>query len=70
MAHVPLTAAIPPDLDLDAGYTITFAAVDPTSGAAVASVTVSAAAIFAANLSGSLAGLDFGPFMLVQGPQA
>ena len=37
----PLTAPLPEALVLDAGYTITLDAVDPTSGAPVAGVVVS-----------------------------
>jgi hypothetical protein len=38
----PLKAGIPPDLDLDGGYTISFTALSPTTGALVAGVVVSA----------------------------
>ena len=70
MSAPPLIAGLPPDLDLDGGYTIRFDAVDPTSGATDTGVIVSEATIFAANLAGSTAGLEVGPFMLVPGPGA
>lgn len=37
----PLTVALPPGFELAGGYTITLAAVDATTGADVAGVTVS-----------------------------
>jgi len=48
-----LSAGLPENLDLTQPYTITFAALDPTSGAAVTGVVISNAQIHAANLSGS-----------------
>ena len=44
----PLTASLPEALVLDAGYTITLDAVDPTTGAPVAGVVVSDATVTAA----------------------
>lgn len=41
----PVTAALPPGLDLPGGYTLRFTALDPTTGALVSGVTVSAATI-------------------------
>lgn len=41
----PMTAALPPGLDLPGGYTLRFTALDPTTGAVVSGVTVSAATI-------------------------
>ena len=70
MASLPVVTGLPPDLDLDGGYTLTWAAVDPVDGSAVTGVTVSEATIFAANLAATTEGLDFGPFMLVPGPGA
>jgi hypothetical protein len=48
----PLTASLPEALVLDAGYTITLDAVDPTTGAPVAGVVVSNATV---------TGLELGP---------
>ena len=53
----PLVAGLPPDLDLDGGYTFRFDAVDPTTGATVSGVKVSAVAIGAIDLAGNLTGL-------------
>jgi hypothetical protein len=64
----PLTAGLPPDLDIGDGYTIRFLAVDPTSGAPVTGVTVSNVSIFATDLAGT--DLSVGPFLLVPGPSA
>lgn len=60
----PLTAAMPPDLDLDINYTIRFAAISPTDGSSVGGVVVSEASIFAQNLSGApIEDLSFGNFV-------
>ena len=53
----PLVAGLPPDLDLDGGYTLRFDAVDPATGATVSGVTVSAVASGATDLAGNLTGL-------------
>ena len=53
----PLVAGLPPDLDLDGGYTLRFDAVDPATGATVSGVKVSAVAIGATDLAGNLTGL-------------
>lgn len=67
----PMVAPLPPALDLDDGYIVRFAALDPTTGATVANVTVSAATLQVVNLSGSdVAALQSGPFILVPGPSA
>ena len=42
----PLTAPLPEALVLSAGYTVTFDAVDPATGAQVAGVVVSNASVF------------------------
>ena len=52
----PLTASIPPGLDLGAAYVIQFTALNPTSGAVVANVTVSGASLLVVNIVGSLPG--------------
>jgi hypothetical protein len=68
----PLEGPIPQLLDLPDGYTVTWAAIDPTTGADVAGVTVTGVSIF-----GTILGLgdgsgngSLGPFMLVPGPAA
>lgn len=65
-----LSASMPEKLDLDASWTIQWAAVDPTTGAAVSGVTVSNAAIIADQIAGTPEALSTGPFMLVPGPNA
>jgi hypothetical protein len=67
----PLIGGLPYDLDLDAGWIIRVAALDPTTGAAVNGVTVTNFAILVRNLTGGDAGdLAFGPFLLVPGPES
>jgi len=64
-----LTAGLPQDLDLEELYTIRFAAVDPTTGAAVASVTVTNAQILCDNVSAlPPEDLQVGPWLLIPGP--
>lgn len=46
-----IAAGMPQTLDLTQPYTIRFAALDPTSGAAVSGVVISAAQIHAANVT-------------------
>jgi len=53
-----LSAGMPASLDLPAGWTLQFAAVDPSSGAAVNGVTISAAAIIASQIQGSYTDLS------------
>lgn len=65
-----LTAALPPDIDLSQGCTITFTAIDPSTGNLVANVKVTNGSIWAASSGADTTGLDFGPFMLVPGPGA
>lgn len=68
---LPVDLPLPQDCQLDAGYTITFEAIDPTTGAAISGVTVTDALIFGTPLGGSSgAELASGPFMLVPGPGA
>jgi len=50
----PLTASMPEGLIMDAGFTVTLAAVDPTTGAPVAGVVVSDG-VMTKNELGSLA---------------
>lgn len=67
----PVKTGFPDGVDLDTGYTIRFTALDPTSGAVVAGVTVSSATILAQSVGGgALEGLQVGPFMLVPGPES
>lgn len=63
----PLTVSLPPDLDLSAGYTIRVTALDADTGAEVAGVTVSEIA-FEVDSHGA-SSLNFGPFLLVTGPE-
>lgn len=66
-----VVAGMPEDLDLPDGYVLTWAALDPTTGADVAGVTVTDVSIFGTMLgSGGGGGVDLGPFMLVPGPSA
>ena len=63
------TAGFPDNLDLEELYTIRFTAVDPTTGAAVANVTVTNAQIVCANLSAlPPEDLQVGPWLLIPGP--
>ena len=68
---LPVKTGFPDDVRAGGAWTIEFAAVDPTTGADVAGVVISQV-----NIGGELEGgagaenLDFGPFMLVPGPQA
>lgn len=64
----PIVAALPPDLNLQAGYVIRVNALDPTTGAEVTGVTVTDFAIYCDNLTG--ADLGAGAFVLVPGPGA
>jgi len=47
-----LAAAIPPNLHLPANWIVRFAALDPTTGAAVNGVTVSGASLIVQNITG------------------
>lgn len=62
----PLIQSMPPDLDLPAGYTVRFAAIDALTGATVAGVVADDVTI----LDGSGAAIDTGGggFQLVPGP--
>lgn len=67
----PVNGPMPEDLDLPDGYIVQWNAVDPTTGANVAGVVVSAVSIFGTALAGGAGGAtDLGPFMLVPGPGA
>lgn len=69
---LPIDAGMPPDLDLPDGYVLTWAAIDPTTGADVSGVAVSNVSIFGTLLPTGTGGtLDqAGPYMLVPGPNA
>ena len=56
--------------ELEPGMQIVFEAINPTTGAAVAGVTVSAIGILASGEGSNVGTGDFGPFMLVPGPGA
>lgn len=63
-----MTASMPDNVDIGAAYTLEIAALDPTTGAAVAGVTFSNMELeVVATGTGELA---YGPFMLVPGPGA
>jgi hypothetical protein len=66
----PLSLAMPPDLVFADGYKIRVVALDPTTGAAVAPVTLQNVTFQIEVLSGDTGDLQFGPFMLVPGPGA
>lgn len=62
-----------PALPLTPGMRVQFEAISPTTGLAVAGVTVALAAIYAENIGegeSDSAVIDSGPFMLVPGPGA
>lgn len=62
---------MPANLDLPDGYIVTWAAIDPNTGADVSGVTVSGVSIFGTMLGqGAGSTTDFGPFMLVPGTGA
>lgn len=65
----PLIAGIPPGIELDGSSIVRVVAVDPTTGAQVAGVTVSAfVMVVDSGDVGGGAALAYGPFMLVPGP--
>jgi hypothetical protein len=66
----PTEAGMPPDTELDNGCTVTFDAIDPTTGAAVAGVQFTDGVLYVDVTEGSAADLQSGPFMLVPGPGA
>ncbi len=58
-----ITGAMPDGMDLTAGYTIQWAALDPSSGAAVANVVIQGAAMLVDQVSdGVPTDLNNGPF--------
>lgn len=52
----PLKVPLPPDLTLTGDYVLRFDALDPTTGAAVAGVRVSAVSLFGRVLAGDTSG--------------
>ena len=65
----PLIAGLPPNLDLPDGYEVRFNALDPTTGAQVTGVVVTAATLYVQTLAGgATVDLNSGPFKLVSGP--
>ncbi len=65
----PLTVAFPPSLVLTDGWTVTIAAVDPTTGADVSGVEITEALLQVEVIEGAGgAALSSGPFMFVPGP--
>ena len=71
MANTDTYTAKMSPLDLQPGDKIVFEAINTTTGAAVAGVTVTAVAITGADLSELPAELEtLGPFLLVPGPEA
>ena len=68
---VPADAPLMENLDLPDGYKVVFAALDPTTGAAVANVVITEASIFGTLLgTAATQELTLGPFMFVPGPGA
>jgi len=66
-----ITASMPEGMDLDNSFTIQWAALDPSTGAAVSGVKVSNVGMLVAQVSpGTADDLAVGPFMIVPGPQA
>lgn len=65
-----LTAPLAENLVLADGYTIRFAAVDPTTGADVSGVTITNVNIDGDTLGTSTDAISTGPYLLVGGPNA
>ena len=63
---------MPSELDLPDGYIVTWAAIDPTTGADVAGVVVSNVSLFGTQLGTGQGGgsTTVGAYMLVPGPAA
>jgi hypothetical protein len=60
----PLIAGLPPDLDIAAGYSIRFAALDAATGNAITGVVVSDVSIFGTNVTGVALGSDVLPLLV------
>lgn len=67
-----IDVAMPPVLDLPDGYVMTWAAIDPATGADIAGVKVSGVSLFGTVLGTAPGdtGAPAGPYMLVPGPNA
>jgi len=65
----PQKEPMPPNCDLGNGCTVEFAAISPTSGAAITGVKVSNATIYVTTTA-TAEQLSYGPFMFVPGPGA
>lgn len=63
----PLIVTLPPNLDLWPGCIIRVTAVDPSTGLTVAGVRASNISI--EGVSDTEGALEYGPFMLVTGPE-
>lgn len=67
----PLTAGLPPDIDLGAGYVIRVTALDPTTGSPVAGVVLRNVSILVRSTGdGGDGDLAVGPWALVPGPSS
>ena len=69
MAAPPLESSFP-QAELEPGMIVVFEAVNPTTGAAVTGVTVSAIGMLVTGEGARAGEGTFGPFMLVPGPGA
>ena len=67
MAAAPMTAGLPVDCTLSAGYVVRLVAIDPTTGAAVAGVQLSDVSFFVTDLEagGGATGPDNTPLPLL-----
>lgn len=65
MSAAPLIAGLPPDCVLSAGYIVRITALDPTTGATVAGVTLSDISFFVTDLIGQEIGDDAAPLPLL-----
>lgn len=57
MAAAPLIAGLPPDCELQSGYVVRLVALDPSTGATVAGVTLSDVSLFVTDLRGNVGDL-------------
>lgn len=66
-----LTGSMPDGMDLESQYTLEFAALNPTTGAPVAGVTVSDVFLLVTPIDvADVGALQSGPFILVPGPES
>lgn len=66
----PLTVTLPPNIYPYGDCIVRVAAIDPTDGSIVTGVNVQNISLWVELVTGSLADLPSGPFMLVPGPGA